>query len=419
MIHFTNPMWLWALTGLLIPLGIHLLSRKEGKMIEIGSLRHLVESNTAQFQSIRINEIVLLMLRSLLITVIVLLLAGFQINTNKFSTNRWLVIENGIQLEKDIKPLMDSLVQQGYEMRFLAKNFPSINDSLKLPTPKDYWGLTEKLSGSGDIVVISYNYAEGFKGKRAAMPSNIKWITYNPKLENNVAKIVSLLDDSVWIREATATAERTAFETKSLPMIEDSVIVEKNDSITIRIFFEEAFEYDTKILVASLTALQEAIPYKLIIKSAPVKEFVNENSDWIIWLSEDKIPETHNTKIIIHGSCKGNNLPLIVSAPDAKFLCKNLNTATWVITKRLTEESALKENLTLKLASIVLVNMESNGREEKDKRVLSESLMWSSFQKQSSFHFSKQSLASVDQYLVILLFLLLLSERWLAYKRNQ
>ena len=60
-----QPIMLWALAGLSIPIAIHLLSRKEGKVIYLGSLRHLRETSTQQFRGIKLNEILLLVLRSL------------------------------------------------------------------------------------------------------------------------------------------------------------------------------------------------------------------------------------------------------------------------------------------------------------------------------------------------------------------
>src|SRR5687767_7801250 len=100
MIQFSNPMWLWGLSALLIPIGIHLLSRKEGKIINIGSVRHLRETDTARFSSIRLNEILLLVLRCLLLTLLVLLLAGTKVSVKGLSDRQWLVIEKDIEKEK-------------------------------------------------------------------------------------------------------------------------------------------------------------------------------------------------------------------------------------------------------------------------------------------------------------------------------
>lgn len=66
--NFTQPLFLWTLAGAFIPIAIHLLSRKEGKVVKVGSLRHMEESNTSRFKSIRLNETLLLLARCLMIT---------------------------------------------------------------------------------------------------------------------------------------------------------------------------------------------------------------------------------------------------------------------------------------------------------------------------------------------------------------
>ena len=65
-----NSFWLWGLSALSVPLIIHLLSRREGKVIRMGSLRYLQDSNTQQFKSLRLNEIILFILRCLLIIIL-------------------------------------------------------------------------------------------------------------------------------------------------------------------------------------------------------------------------------------------------------------------------------------------------------------------------------------------------------------
>ena len=41
---FAHPLYLWTLLGLLVPIAIHLWSKKEAKTIKIGSVQLLSES---------------------------------------------------------------------------------------------------------------------------------------------------------------------------------------------------------------------------------------------------------------------------------------------------------------------------------------------------------------------------------------
>ncbi|MEP0086438.1 MAG: BatA domain-containing protein, partial [Maribacter dokdonensis] len=72
---FAHPSYLWALLGLLVPIAIHLWSKKEAKTIKIGSVQWLSESKSKQSSSIQLNEWWLLVLRMGIISLLVLLMA--------------------------------------------------------------------------------------------------------------------------------------------------------------------------------------------------------------------------------------------------------------------------------------------------------------------------------------------------------
>src|SRR5258706_563824 len=92
---FANPIFLWSLLGLSIPITIHLLSRKEGKIIRIGSIRHIQETSTQQFKGVKLNEILLLILRCAMIIVFSLLLSGLQ--CTGIQKEKWVVVERSLE----------------------------------------------------------------------------------------------------------------------------------------------------------------------------------------------------------------------------------------------------------------------------------------------------------------------------------
>src|SRR4051812_887055 len=102
-----NPIFLWALAGLSIPVAIHLLSRKEGKILKLGSLRHVQETSTQQFRGIRLNEISLLLLRCALIAIFGLMLAGVFLTVP--NNTKWVLVEKGLQAQPRINTMIDSL----------------------------------------------------------------------------------------------------------------------------------------------------------------------------------------------------------------------------------------------------------------------------------------------------------------------
>src|SRR5882762_9209286 len=140
---FSNPPYLFALAGLVIPVVIHFLSRKEGKVIKLGSVRHVVETSTQQFKGIKLNEIILLMLRCAMLIVFSLLLSGLQCANQR--TNKWVIIEKGLEQLPNLHSILDSLEKDGYSLHRLAKGFANLNDSNASNSEINYWQLVEEL----------------------------------------------------------------------------------------------------------------------------------------------------------------------------------------------------------------------------------------------------------------------------------
>src|SRR5688572_552740 len=162
-----TPIWLWGLLGLSIPITVHLLSRKEGRIVNIGSIRHLDDTATRQFKSIRLNEYLLLLLRCILITLLVLLLSGLIFSSLQKKEN-WLLIDRGLETEKEFSGVIDSLRKSGYQIKSLTSGFPELSDSFPHPHKVNYWSILTELATQPvqQVVVFSYNYFEGFKGRR-------------------------------------------------------------------------------------------------------------------------------------------------------------------------------------------------------------------------------------------------------------
>jgi len=210
---FANPIWLWALTGLLIPVGIHLLSLKEGKIIRIGSIRHLQDTNTKQVKSIRLNEFALLAMRCLLLSLLVFFLSGLHFHGLEEKRN-WLLIENGLNPEPEFSVLIDSLKRDGFEIRSFSPGFPTIENAIDNKKKADYWSLLEELRTKSieQAVVLSHDFMDGFKGKRIMLPAHIRWLTKRADSLEYILSASRLRADSVILRRGKTNAYRTIFE---------------------------------------------------------------------------------------------------------------------------------------------------------------------------------------------------------------
>jgi len=422
---FTNPIWLWGLTGLLIPIGIHLLSRKEGKVIRIGSLRHLEESNTKQSINLRLNELILLAIRCSLITLIVLLLSGLHFSSDQTNSERWVIIERGLENDIEFTPLIDSLQRQGFLVKCLAAGFPAIDDSA-MNTRINYWKLMEELKTKSlqQSVVFSNSFVECFRGKRSSMPANLTWISKHHSRIEFPLNAVKASTSSVSIRMGSSSGDETTF----VNLIEsvnpnqssiksssghDSIRIQSPDTLTITIVSDLEFEYDKKILLAALYTLEESVSTIFNIKLLEPHEWrSDEKTDWVIWLSSKTISTPTNSILFKEET---TNKPLLEQG-DIR-----LGKSVWLLTKRLNEEVALQEKLIIKLASILLSKEESERRTfEFDRRVQPEKMLWSPEEQSSTTKIiANTNTNSFTQFLVILMLISLVAERLIAFKRNQ
>jgi hypothetical protein len=416
---FTNPIWLWALSGLAIPIGIHLLSRKEGKVILIGSLRYLRESPTARFRHIRLNEIVLLILRCLLLTLIVFLLAGLTLNRNEYESKKWLIVEKGIENSERYQTLIDSLKDDGFELRLLGEGFPLVGDSARTKPLASYWSAVENLRSLGldSTVVISYSLQKNFAGERVSLPSSISWFTEEPPAQIFTAQKILRGNDSVWIKTGFTSLAATKFETgKELSAPSAANQITPPDTIRVSIFADTKFRYDHKVLHAVLNAIQTITAHKIIVSPMEGDE-VSDHADsrWVIWLSDKDFPYEHEKKIVLR-ACS-INLPLLARADEVMEACAPIPASGYILTKRLYEETVLKEDFTVQLASLLLKETQYP-KIVHDNRVLPEHQLWSKTN-QSVVRFVKSANNTFNTVIIIALILTLLAERLLAYQRNQ
>jgi hypothetical protein len=404
---FSNPLYLFALAGLTIPIAIHLLSRKEGKVIKLGSIRHVVETSTQQFKGIKLNELILLALRCAMIIVFSLLLSGLQCTNS--GNEKWVIIEKDLKGFPNLNSVLDSLESNGYSAHLLAKGFPELKDS-SISTEINYWQLVEELKQKdlSDAVVFSKNNVNHFKGMRKSLPKNVRWISQpSPSIDFPV-RAVRIGSDSVSLLTGHSSAAKTYFTTERIIANACPIPISPQDTIKIVLVSDGEFNYDQKVIKAALHAIEKLLTVKIVlIETDPTKPLPTP-TDWCIWLSSSEKSEGLNAK---------KNIKIKLQASNELIVKTDVN--QWVITKRLNQEVALHHNLTMELA--VLLLPEKNLEEKiaaNDRRTVSDSLAWGRSYRGKEIQASIQA-ESADKYLIFLLLALLFIERILAYRRNQ
>jgi len=401
-----NPIFLWALTGLSIPIGIHLLSRKEGKVIRLGSLRHVHETSTQQFRGIRLNEILLLILRCLLIVLFTLILSG--LHWNNPTKTKWILLEKGLEKEHQLMIHLDSLSDAGYEPRILTENFPLLEDSADQSPATNYYSLMEDLREKdlSDVIIFAQNSVNKFKGSRPRLPSHVRWISRSlPGVDYDLQSVMTT-KDSVVVRRGHTNAEATYFTSEGMTR-SSAIDVDAPDTIRVAIASDDKFAYDRLMLKAALAAIDQTFPLELkwteIKPTDPLPV-----SNWLIWLSDSDTPNNFSSSLLY----------VSPSLSNAQVLFTQAKTNQWIIGKRLNEDVALQENLTIKLASLLLPKEELQKKADaKDRRMMADALAWST--QPESKHAAAMLSTQANPYLIVALMLLLFVERVIAYRRNQ
>ena len=411
-----NPIWLWGLMGLLIPIGIHLLSRKQGKTIKFGSLRHLEESQTKQSINIRLNEVPLLMVRCGLIFLIVILLCGLSLDLFQSQKREWIVLEDGLERDPSLKSLIDSLKQQGFEVKSMKKGFPDVSVQQAEPFV-NYWEMVDKLpvESLNKVIVVSYSLASKFRGKRISLPENVTWISKEPEQKEFTLSSIKFSNDSALVRMGKSSSLQTSF-TNLTERIDQSakksIGAVPPDTVRIKIYADHGFDYDRTILVAALRAIEKTMPVVFQTSTkTPAEKQPDNNIDWTIWLSQ-KDPGTLNTNSILMREELDDNSPLLKNV-------KTKGQKQWQITRRLNEETALTQQLALNLSFLLLKNELIQARADSlDQTIHPEELLWSGDKSNATTASIRMVDNQSELYLLVAIIALLIIERFLASKRN-
>ncbi|WP_339810411.1 BatA domain-containing protein [uncultured Imperialibacter sp.] len=403
MMQLANPMWLWGLLGLAVPLAIHLLSRKEGKVIKVGSLRHLADSTTRQFQSVKLNELLLLALRSVLILTVVALLAGLLLRSSA-SLPKWVVVDRGAEQHNEIGRIIDSLTNNDYELRYLEQWFPLPKDTISEEQTPNHWFLAEQLGEAkiSEAVVFTRAYMYGFKGKRPPKPDHIMW--FDVPFKPVSLPVVSVVEgDSIWEVSEQPDEEFTEFTTRS---------ADAKGSITVEIPIEkvvivsdEEHSYDAKVLETALLVLNDLPGFRMDIQSESATFFSANEEAVVFWLASAAAPALENDFVFMEEATSDD-------------LLVQLSPRQWQLTKRLNKRVVLEDRLIVELSKFF--DTELPLMAESDRRTMPEAWRWSKVvPAEVDVDNKTTNYADINQWLVVLLVLTLVIERLVAWRRGQ
>ncbi|MCF8453135.1 MAG: BatA domain-containing protein [Pedobacter sp.] len=342
MFQLLNPIWLFGISGITIPILIHLWNVKKGKTLKIGSISLLGESSRQNARSLRLLDLLLLLLRCLLIIIVSILLAEpVWISPNSGDQQGgWILIEkdNFTETYSNFQKEIDSLDQAGYDLHlfepgFKAADLNKLKDSEitrdSTSAQLSYWSLLrmldQEIPSGKEAYIFTANRLNRFKGERPEIVTKLKWKTYIPKdssakwIENawftndsiraiiaqtepkGLKKIPVNIDPSN--RNAAFTIDiqdgNTSLSFKNTSASEQKPV--RIDTSTIRIaVYADNFKKDAEYLNAAIRAIQKYTQRK--IELSPVNSgAINGSQNIVFWLSE-KMPAESQIKNLRAGS---------------------------------------------------------------------------------------------------------------------
>jgi len=415
---FLNPTYLWALLGLLIPIAIHLWSKKEGKTIKVGSIELLLESESKQTSSIKPNELWLLLLRMFIIALVAIVLAEPKLKLKSDNAAITYLIEPSLLKHEKASNILNS-IDNSSNIRLLKRDFPVLDDidleNLTTQAP-NYWQLAKDMQSlvSDSIVVYTKSLVSGFIGMRPSIHKNIEWIIIDT--EESAEKIplkATKTDTNIELLSMLSNDEYSSFEktliNESDYDITDLEIITEN-SVKILLYYENTFTNDLRFIEASLSAASKHINRTFdITKTQKAEDFNFEIFDVVIWLAENNQAPNGIKKLIEYKPDDLSNSIIAESSTKNHFhLTAHLNT-----------ENSIENYLPEQLLNILDLNSDLDSIIQKnDKRAFSKAELLPTFSATKTVK-NQTNTMSISKWLWLILGITLIGERFIASYRKQ
>jgi hypothetical protein len=327
---------MFAAAGILIPIAIHLWNVRQGKILKVGSVALLAEQAIQNTSSIKLHELLLLLLRCLLILLLAVLLAKPQwLPANSAKEKGWVLVPPSAfnKTYTHFKPQVDSLLQAGYALHYFDAGLAETNigDSLKDQTdtvsgkPALYWQTISQLNSRVDTTVPLYIFTDNklanFIGDRPAASLNIHWFTYNHNDSAILYPVEAYKTYGDSIRIVTASSKPTGIFTKyndvgkqdltklgyTLKPINGSAALSVNNKVIVSLdtaelrvsIFADSHPNDAMYVKAAVEAVRQFSKRDIKVNMIEKIADIPSAQDWLFWLSEKPLPENFAAQHIL------------------------------------------------------------------------------------------------------------------------
>ncbi len=358
---FLQPTYLWGLLSILVPLAIHLLNKGDVKTVKVGSVRYLTEQETKQTRQIKLNELLLLFLRMLLLAFLVLAMAEPVLQTQNKNVPLTYLVEPSLIHSGQ----MDTFLNEapGVPIRLLANDFPTMDSENLREEAPNYWQLAQELTNleSDSIVVFSKARIAGIRGIRPVIPATVFWIVMDEVDLTDSLIGATATEDGAVVHTIKSDASYTDIQNTFISKdeitynSEDSISIKQNevvktipinpkDTLRIGISYDVEFLKEKLFFAAAFKAVADYSQHHLVLEEVTGTNPLSETAyDLTVWLKRSAPPK-------IEGKVLQYQADSLATNSIEKSGKKNL----FYVTQRLTIDHVLNERLTEDLLQIVI-----------------------------------------------------------------
>ncbi|OUJ73367.1 hypothetical protein BXP70_13200 [Hymenobacter crusticola] len=332
-----------ALLGILVPLAIHLWNRRPGRLVQVGSLRWLSTAANRRMRNLKLEQLLLLLLRAAVVAALALAVADPARLIPAPPRHGQILLSPdllGSSSLAAVRTTVDSLRKQGYELRQLAPGLPRLSgaawrrfDSLATatnvptrfePSPDNLWARVQQAADSlpeRPLHVFTLATQSSFRGTRPTLPSTVHWQTV-PAADSGTwvqAAYQTPRGDSLRLLLGSSNEAATQFRTVAmrLPSANGEVRVPglpplryearsngravlqpttgpavpvQTAALRLAIYHDAAHAQDAKYMQAALRAASLGLPITPLLTVATTLPAATQQLDWLFWLSDTPVP---------------------------------------------------------------------------------------------------------------------------------
>lgn len=317
------------MTGIAVPVIIHLWNIRQGKTRKVGSIAFLTETASTRAKSFKLSELWLLLLRCLLLIMLALLISRpYWENQPGQKEKGWVLIEKQSvqQAYRSYKPIIDSLLDQGFTFHYFNEGFPQTTLAVALKSGNDsnarsitsYWALLQQLNqqvtASLPVYLFTGNLMRNVSGSRPNVALNVRWLTYSEadSAKKWIHSAYETSDDSIRVVMGNSSAGGTYYswhdisnqtsnsmftasleKGKTLVTYKDPAGLNnkvETDSSTVEIIVYTDKAEDAGYLTAALAAIRDLTKHKIRTTVVRTLEGIPSTYNWLFWLSDSPVP---------------------------------------------------------------------------------------------------------------------------------